>query len=704
MRRCLFSFFFVIALLTSVTWAVPIPVENFSFELPATGKRMGFDEIPGWNTDGFSSGSGVEPAGEPTDGDYTAFLMGTDPLIWQLTNHTILRGDIIELRVDARDAGGSSSVFLSLYYEDNGVRITVASSDVEIDEMQEFSLVFDSTDAPESAGHLLGVELGNVTGGPGDWVGVDNVRLDLLQAGKSDCAYQPSPAHGDPDAFFNATLTWTPGQYAQAHKVYLSTSFDDVNDGVALVGDNQNTNSYHHPGGLEFGATYYWRVDEVNGAPDFAVYTGPVWSFTVEPFARPIEANGISVTASSQLVNQGPEKTIDRSGLDANDLHSNNGLDMWLSDVSEPNSAWLQYEFEKPQKLHQMLVWNFNGQGLNALSGCKDVMVQTSLDGTNWTPVGGVSEFALATGTSGYAPGTIVDFDGIDARYVHLGIMSNWSGGFIDQYGLSEVQFWHIPVSARAPNPPSGATDVAVDTTLSWRPGREAIEHRVHFGADGNAVANGTAQVDIVPAATYNVGALDLGRTYYWKIDEVNDAATPSVWEGPMWSFTTEEYFVVDDFEAYMDETGEEIFATWADGYGDSSNGAQVGHDVPPYAEQAVRHNGRQSMPLYYGKGGAGHSETTRTFDPAQDWTRAGVTTLTLYVYGAADNESGQFYVKINGVAKAVAVDFTAESWQEVNVDLASLGVDLQRVISVALSIEGAASGLVFVDDIRLRL
>jgi len=175
------------------------------------------------------------------------------------------------------------------------------------------------------------------------------------------------------------------------------------------------------------------------------------------------------------------------------------------------------------------------------------------------------------------------------------------------------------------------------------------------------------------------------------------------VWEGPVWEFTTTEYLVVDDFESYSGDEGRELFNTWLDGYEDPGNGSQVGHDLPPYVERTAVHSGRQAMPLRYGIDGATHSEASRTFDPVQDWTRGGASTLTLYVYGQADNVGGQFTVKVNGVAKAVEVDFAAESWQEVNVDLASLGVDLQRVASLALSVEGAASGLVLVDDIRLR-
>jgi hypothetical protein len=268
---------------------------------------------------------------------------------------------------------------------------------------------------------------------------------------------------------------------------------------------------------------------------------------------------------------------------------------------------------------------------------------------------------------------------------------------------LAEVQFSYIPVAAREPRPSTGATDVALDTTLSWRAGREAAAHQVYFDTDSSAVAEGTAPMNTVAAATYSVGGLNLGTTYYWKIDEVNDAATPSVWEGPVWNFTTKDYLVVEDFEAYTDNTGEEIFSTWEDGFGDSSNGSQVGHDNLPYAETSIVHGGRQSMPLYYGKEGASHAETTRTFDIAQDWTEAGANTLTLYVYGQADNVAAQLYVEVNGVPQAVEVDFTAESWQEVNVELASLTTNLQHVTSLGLSIEGAASGMLLIDDIQLR-
>ncbi|MHC4682053.1 MAG: hypothetical protein ACYTEK_25590 [Planctomycetota bacterium] len=100
-------------------------------------------------------------------------------------------------------------------------------------------------------------------------------------------ATDPSPADKVTDVPRDVVLNWTPGIYApavDAHRVYLSESFNDVNDG--LGGITQSTSSYD-PGRLDLGTTYYWRVDEVNAPPDSTVYKGNVWSFSTEPVGYP---------------------------------------------------------------------------------------------------------------------------------------------------------------------------------------------------------------------------------------------------------------------------------------------------------------------------------------------------------------------------------------------------------------------------------
>jgi hypothetical protein len=252
---------------------------------------------------------------------------------------------------------------------------------------------------------------------------------------------------------------------------------------------------------------------------------------------------------------------------------------------------------------------------------------------------------------------------------------------------------------------------VDVDVVLNWVAGREAAKHDVYFSTDQQAVIDGTAPVNTVTKASYGPLSLDLGTTYYWKINEVNMAETPTTWEGDLWSFTTRQFLVVDDFESYndLDTTDPEsnrIFNTWIDGYGVPTNGSIVGYENPPFCEQSIIHSGKQSMPLSYSNtDGAAYSEAERTFAVGQNWTKAGSQTLVLFFQGAAGN-TGQLYAKVNG-SKVVyggdVGDIAKVQWQQWNIDLLSLGVNLQNVTKLSIGIDGNnASGKLYFDDIRL--
>ena len=520
----------------------------------------------------------------------------------------------------------------------------------------------------------------------------------------------PSPVNAETDVLRNVVLSWTPGMYADKHDVYFGTSFGDVNDasltedpgGVYLGRQDPNTLALDR---LDLGQTYYWRVDEVNAAPDYTVYEGSVWQFTVEPVAYPVE--NITATASSSLlVDTGPENTVNGSGLDADDLHSIEQTDMWTSGNELKGACWIEFEFDKVYKLHEMLVWNSNQTAEPFVGyGCKDVTIEYSVDGNDYTTLGATHEFVQAPGTPGYAHNTTIDFDGVTAKNVKLTANNNW-GGILSQYSLSEVRFLYIPLRAREPQPESGATDVDVDVTLGFRAGREADKHDVYLSSDEQAMIDGNAPVTTVTETSYGPLSLDLCETYYWKINEVNDAETPTMLEGDIWNFTTPEFFVVDDFEDYNDYPPDEIFSAWIDGWGDSANGALAAHDLAPWAETTIVHGGSQAIPFFYSNTvGATYSEATRTFAVPQDWTAAGVQTLALYFHGTAGN-TGQLYVKING--SKVPYDGEASNlartvWQPWNIELASFGMDLQSVTTLAIGVDGSgASGTLYFDDIRL--
>ncbi|MCH7567244.1 MAG: discoidin domain-containing protein, partial [Nitrospirae bacterium] len=520
----------------------------------------------------------------------------------------------------------------------------------------------------------------------------------------SEQAADPLPGDEVVDVPRNVTLAWTPGEFAATHNVYLGTAFDDVNNAdtanplEVLVSQNQGATSFD-AGILEFSQTYFWRVDEVNGAPDFTVFGGGIWSFSVEPIARPITA--ITATASSSFGASGPEKTIDGSGL-VDDLHGVSAADMWISGGVP---ATLEYAFDRAYKLHELWIWNSN-QLIEAFVGfgAKDVVIEHSVDGENWTVLDGVGPLAQATGTEGYAHNNTIDFGGAMAQYVRVTV--NSVQGIAPQASLSEVRFYYIPVNAREPQPDAGAMAVGVEETLRWRSGREADRHELYFGTDLNSLS----LAGTVNENSFDTLALDLqlGQTHYWRIDEVNDAMDPSTWMSDVWSFTTVDSLVIDDMEGYKDEEFLEIWAHWVDGFEDPTNGSIVGTGSSGNEpETSIVYEGSQSLPMTVDNTTAARSEATRTFDAAQDWTRSGIQSLVLYFKRGADNTGGgQVYVKINDtkVVYEGAADLPPgwDVWTQWNIDLSAVA-DVTSVRSLTIGVEGAgATGVLYVDSIQL--
>lgn len=456
-------------------------------------------------------------------------------------------------------------------------------------------------------------------------------------------ARSPQPDIGATDISFTPVLSWTAGDFAETHDVYLGTNFDDVNeanrtdDRGVLVSQGQADTSYAPDMRLALNTTYYWRIDEVNAPSSPAVYPGEVWSFTTEPVSYTL--TNVTATASSEHTAQtGADNLVNGSGLDPNDGHSTQSTDMWLSGMAETLPQTVEFAFDQPYALHEMLVWNSN-QGIEALLGfgAKDVVIETSVDGENWTVLEGMDMFNQATGIPGDQANTTVAFNGTLAQYVRVTINSNYNAsGFIQQVSLSEVRFSYIPVVAREPMPANGAVVTDLDVTLGWRPGREAAEHEVVFSTDKSAVIDGSAVVDTVSTTTYGLATLDLGTAYAWRINEVNDAGTNPRYEGNVWEFKTPEMLTFEDFEMYKDEEFLEIWSFWVDGYEDDNNGSFVGAgDSGNEPETGTVQEGRQSLPMEYDNTTAPLSEATRTFNPPLDLTKGNPDNVGVYFHGA---------------------------------------------------------------------
>jgi len=524
-------------------------------------------------------------------------------------------------------------------------------------------------------------------------------------------AKNPRPVNEQSDVRRDIVLRWSPGDTAVAHDVYFGTDPDSVASASrtdpmgVLVSQGQTGVTYAPDGGLDLVATYYWRIDEV--AADNTIYAGNVWSFTSEPYTYPITGieattNGVSDAGSEAI------HAVDGSGLNDDGQHSTDVADMWLAVPPADEPMWLQCAFDKVYKLDEMQVWNHNTAFESFLGfGVKDVTIEYSVDGADWTTLG---DYVLegAPGTTTYTANTTVDLEGIAAQYVRLVTTSAYGAG--NKIGLSEVRFMYTPVQARDPEPADGATNVDVEADLAWRPGRDVAQHDVYLDTTDGTTLVATTQTD-----GYEPGTLDLGTTYYWKVDEVNDAEAITAWEGLLWSFSTQEYVEVDDFETYIDDdaAGDAIWELWIDGLvqygGDAANGgSQVGHTQTPFAEKEIVYSGTQSMPLYYDNTSSPYySQAKRTFATPQNWAKAGITTLVIYFRGDFDNAADPIYAVINGTR----VDYDGGAgiialpmWKQWNIDLTGIP-NLQSVTDLAIGVGGGSpggTGILYVDAIRL--
>ncbi len=267
---------------------------------------------------------------------------------------------------------------------------------------------------------------------------------------------------------------------------------------------------------------------------------------------------------------------------------------------------------------------------------------------------------------------------------------------------------------ASGPNPTNGTIHEDTWVNLSWRAGDFAVSHDVYLGDNFDDVNDGAAETFQGNQATTSLtigfpgfaypDGLIRGTTYYWRVDEVNDTEPNSPWKGNVWSFQIANYLVVDDFEDYNDYPPDEIFSTWIDGYEVATNGALVGNDTYPFAEQSIVHSGAQSMPYFYDNSGtANYSEAERTFSPAQDWTRESVKVLSLWFRGYpaymgsfVEGPTGTFTM----TAEGVDIWDTSDQFHFAYKELSGAGTIIAKVESVENTHEWAKAGVMIRDTL----
>jgi hypothetical protein len=115
----------------------------------------------------------------------------------------------------------------------------------------------------------------------------------------------------------------------------------------------------------------------------------------------------------------------------------------------------------------------------------------------------------------------------------------------------------------------------------------------VYFGTDENAIT----LADTVTEHSYTPASLDFGTTYFWKVNEVGDAGT---YAGEVWSFTTREYAVIDDFESYNNDDNR-IYDTWIDGWVNNTGWQQWKIPLSEFTSAGVKMNAVKTMTIGVG-------------------------------------------------------------------------------------------------------
>jgi len=442
-------------------------------------------------------------------------------------------------------------------------------------------------------------------------------------------AYNPVP--GDGVKFVdteNLSLKWSPGLGSITHTVFFGDDYDTIAN--ATEGRSLGLTTFN-PGPLELEKTYYWRVDEYEAT---GTHKGDVWSFTTAKAGGGVRGDYYKGMNFENFVLSRVDPMIDFVWGDPGGPDPAVGDDTfsarWTVEVEAAFTETYTFYTSTDDGVRlwvdgQQLIDAWVDQGTTEYRGTIDLIAGNTYNV--------VMEYYENTG-------------GATAQL-------RWSSPSTPKDLIPQAAF-SLPVKASSPAPRSGAVDVRQTTDLSWGPGDSAVSHEVYFGTDADAVANAEKNspeykgTKTLGDEIYDPGKLEWATTYYWRVDEVNNLNPDSPWTGNLWSFTTADFLIIDDFEEY--DAGEnQIWFFWHDGlgygtpgtadyYAGNGTGAAVGDETTAsYAEETIVHGGTKSMPLVYDNNKqdyANYSETELTLTDSRDWTEEGVSELSIWFRG----------------------------------------------------------------------
>jgi hypothetical protein len=556
---------------------------------------------------------------------------------------------------------------------DDGVRLWVNNVQL-IDDWTDHGNTHDSGDIKLTAGQRYDIRLEYYENG-GDavcqlsWSTSTMTRVAIQSEYLWVGGDRPEPRHPNPadGAIVEETwvsLIWSPGDYGASDNVYVGDNYDDVQAGT--------------------GDTFRINLAETSYAVGFGDYPYPEGLIKGKTYYWRIE----DIEDDGVTTHSGP---------------------VWSFSIA-PATAYSPTPADSAEAVDPNIVLRWT-PGFGAL-------LHTVYFGDDYNTVND-NAGGMLQGATTKTPGPL------DLGKTYYWRVDEFFGTTTEK---GEVWSFSTPGAVGSPNPYDGAVNVNQTTILTWVASDNADSHQVYFGTDEDAVRNATTSSTEYKGPKnlddekYDPGQLAMDTTYYWRIDEIEGQNTQ---KGNVWTFTTADYLVVDDWESYNDidppsPASNTIFAYWMDGYTNPNvNGALIGYDPPQpsYVELNVVHGGRQSMPYDYDIDGK-YAEASLTLSSPRNWTASDVKTLTIWFHGDLVNDPAPIYVTIaNTAGTPVTVTYEDPSatqihaWTKWDIPLqtfADQGINLMDVDSIILGIGNktnppGGAGKVYFDDIGLH-
>ncbi|HUV63426.1 MAG TPA: LamG-like jellyroll fold domain-containing protein [Sedimentisphaerales bacterium] len=506
---------------------------------------------------------------------------------------------------------------------------------------------------------------------------VEDIAATMVGA-PAEVASSPTPADGALHEAAWASLSWSPGAFAVSHDIYIGTNFADVNDatlGSAAFLQNTAQNQLDigmpgqpFPGGLEPGATYYWRIDEVNDVDPNSPWKGDVWSFTVAEYL---------VVDNFEDYTDSPGSEPFTVWLDGFLTAAAGGNGSGGIIATNPADGQVLLETADRHGGAQAVPFFYNNTGISAFDGQPRLMysqVERSwATPQDWT-VKGLEELAIwYKGVAG--PGS-VSFDAATQTYTMTGAGSNvWAAA-------DEFHFAYKELTG------NGSITVRVDSIPVAPHGDPRIGVMIRDTLDPSA-KNATLFVEPDPRTRFTARLQDGGNTA--------DSAVLTDTPLPTWIRLTREGYTV---RAERSTNG----VTWSPVTADlavSSTQVSLTLMDPVYIGLVVCSHASQQ----FAEATFSNVSTTGTMQPAGPFTSS-------QDIGIASNATEPLYAAINGIVVTnedpAAVNVT--QWTQWSINLSAVpGLNPAAVTTLAIGVgnplapQAGGTGRLLLDDIRVR-